>query len=306
VRSLDTPHSRQFLSCDACCRAEEASRIHPHLPSADHNGPDLSVAATSAIDVSRNALAPACFNVLGVRVDAVQIPDVMARMERWIGEKRGSRMIAVTGMHGVTEAQHQPQLKQVLNSADLVVPDGMPLVWLGRLRGFGLRRRVYGPELMREFCRAAAAKRYRQFFYGGAPGVAEELGERLRREFPGLIVAGTFSPPFRELTGEECEDVARMIRAAAPDVIWVGLSTPRQERWMAEFRARLNGPVMVGVGAAFDLNTGRVRQAPAWMREHGLEWLWRLLMEPRRLWRRYLVLGPEFVWRVGLELLGRG
>jgi N-acetylglucosaminyldiphosphoundecaprenol N-acetyl-beta-D-mannosaminyltransferase len=266
----------------------------------------MSVAATSALDASRDALAPEAFNVLGVRVDAVQIPDVMARMERWIGERRGSRFIAVTGMHGVTEAQHHPQLKQILNSADLVVPDGMPLVWLGRLRGFPLRRRVYGPELMLEFCRATAAKGYRHFFYGGAPGVAEELAKRVRREFPGLIVAGTFSPPFRELTGEESEDVAGMIRAATPDVIWVGLSTPRQERWMAEFRARLTGPVMVGVGAAFDLNTGRVRQAPGWMREHGLEWLWRLLMEPRRLWRRYLVLGPEFVWRVGLEFLGLG
>jgi len=244
------------------------------------------------------------FKVLGVRVDAVQIPDVIAQMERWIGERRGSHYIAVTGMHGVTEAQHDAALKEVLNSADLVVPDGMPLVWLGRWRGFGLKRRVYGPELMLEFCRATASKGYRHFFYGGAPGVAGELAGRLRRQFPSLQVVGTYSPPFRPVTPEEDAQVAHMICEARPDVLWVGLSTPKQERWMSEHRDRLDAPVMVGAGAAFDLNTGRVKQAPRWMREHGLEWFWRLLAEPRRLWRRYLIGGAEFVWLVALELLG--
>ena len=244
------------------------------------------------------------FKVLGVRVDAVEIPDVVAQMERWIGERRGSHYIAVTGMHGVREAQHDPALKEVLNSADLVVPDGMPLVWLGRWRGYALRRRVYGPELMLEFCRATASKGYRHFFYGGAPSVADELASRLARQFPGLQAVGTYAPPFRPLTPDEDAQVARMIRGAKPDVLWVGLSTPKQERWMHEHRDKLDAPVMVGVGAAFDLNTGRVKQAPAWMREHGLEWFWRLLMEPRRLWRRYLIGGAEFVWLVALELLG--
>jgi len=234
----------------------------------------------------------------------VQIPDVVAQMERWIGERRGSHYIAVTGMHGVTEAQHDAALKEVLNSADLVVPDGMPLVWLGRWRGFGLKRRVYGPELMLEFCRATASKGYRHFFYGGAPGVAGELAGRLRRQFPSLQVVGTYSPPFRPVTPEEDAQVAHMICEARPDVLWVGLSTPKQERWMSEHRDRLDAPVMVGAGAAFDLNTGRVKQAPRWMREHGLEWFWRLLAEPRRLWRRYLIGGAEFVWLVALELLG--
>ena len=234
----------------------------------------------------------------------MQIPDVVAQMERWIGERRGSHYIAVTGMHGVTEAQHDAALKEVLNSADLVVPDGMPLVWLGRWRGFGLKRRVYGPELMLEFCRATASKGYRHFFYGGAPGVAGELAGRLRRQFPSLQVVGTYSPPFRPVTPEEDAQVAHMICEARPDVLWVGLSTPKQERWMSEHRDRLDAPVMVGAGAAFDLNTGRVKQAPRWMREHGLEWFWRLLAEPRRLWRRYLIGGAEFVWLVALELLG--
>ncbi len=244
------------------------------------------------------------FNVLGVRVHAIQIPDVVMRIEEWIEARRNSRYIAVTGMHGITEAQHDHSLKEVLNAADLVVPDGMPLIWLGRARGFRLKRRVYGPELMLTFCERTQGRDYRHFFYGGAPGVAEELAARLCRDFPNLKVAGCYSPPFRSLTAAEENEIAGIIGQSAPDVLWVGLSTPKQERWMHDHRKKLPVPVMVGVGAAFDLNTGRVKQAPGWMREHGFEWFWRLVQEPRRLWRRYLVRGPEFLWYVTLELLG--
>jgi len=247
--------------------------------------------------------APSSFKVLGVRVDAVQIPEVIARMEAWIRARNRPHTIAVTGMHGVTEAKRDPALRQVINAASLVVPDGMPLVWLGRLYGHRLKRRVYGPELMLAFCRQTQAKGYRHFFYGGAPGVAELLAAKLAKRFPRLIVAGTYSPPFWPLTAKEEVEVIGTVRAAAPDVLWVGMSTPKQERWMQQFREALGVPVMVGAGAAFDLNTGRVSQAPMWMREHGLEWLFRLLAEPRRLWRRYLLRGPEFVWNVALELL---
>lgn len=226
----------------------------------------------------------------------------MAQMEEWIRDQRGSHFIAVTGMHGVSEACRDPELRHILNSADLLVPDGMPLVWLGRLRGFALRRRVYGPELMETFCRETG-RRYRHFLYGGMPGVPETLAAALKGRY-GVRVVGTYSPPFRPLTQEEAEQVAGVIHKAAPDVLWAGLSTPKQERWMFEHRNTLPVPVMVGVGAAFDFNTGRVRQAPSWMREHGLEWLFRLSQEPRRLWRRYLVLGPQFVWNVLLELFG--
>ena len=248
--------------------------------------------------------AQTSFRILGVRVDAVQIPDVVTRMEQWIAARDGCRFVAVTGMHGVTEAQHDAALKSILNAADLVVPDGMPLVWLGRMRGHALRRRVYGPELMLTFCEHSACRGYRHFFYGGAPGVAEQLAENLARRFSGLRVAGTYSPPFRALTAEEEVEVLQRIRAAAPDVLWVGLSTPKQEEWMHAFRPRFCVPVLVGVGAAFDVNSGRHRQAPRWMREHGLEWLFRLLQEPRRLWRRYLLRGSEFLFLVALELLG--
>jgi N-acetylglucosaminyldiphosphoundecaprenol N-acetyl-beta-D-mannosaminyltransferase len=242
--------------------------------------------------------------ILGVRVDAVQIPDVIAQMEEWIRERNTCRYIAVTGMHGVTEAQHDARFKTILNSAALVVPDGMPLVWLSRLRGRGLKRRVYGPELMLRFCEETVRRGYRHFLYGGAAGVPEKLAETLASRFPGVEVAGTYSPPFRPLTEEEDAQIVASIRQAAPDVLWVGLSTPKQERWMHEHRERLNVPVLVGVGAAFDINSGRIRQAPRWMREHGLEWLFRLLQEPRRLWRRYLLGGSQFLFYVGLELLG--
>jgi N-acetylglucosaminyldiphosphoundecaprenol N-acetyl-beta-D-mannosaminyltransferase len=222
-------------------------------------------------------------------------------MERWISERKGCHYIAVTGMHGVMEAQHDPFFKRILNSADLVVPDGMPLVWLGRHHGHKLQRRVYGPELMERFSCATGSK-YRHFFYGGAPGVPALLADILTKK-SGINVVGNYSPPFRTVSQEEDEEILEYIHAAKPDVLWVGLSTPKQERWMYEHRPRLQVPVVVGVGAAFDLNSGRIRQAPSWMREHGLEWSFRLLQEPRRLWRRYLVYGSEFVWNVTSELL---
>lgn len=257
-----------------------------------------------APEITTQAEAWPSFKVLGVRVHAVQISDVVGQINDWIENRNGSHYIAVTGMHGVTEAQHDEGLRRVLNSADLVVPDGMPLVWLGRLRRYRLKRRVYGPELMLTFCEQTKEKAYRHFFYGGAPGVAQELSDRLLQNYPSLNVVGCYSPPFRPLTEQEEAEIAGVIRRAAPDVLWVGLSTPKQERWMYEHREKLAVPAMVGVGAAFDLNTGRVKQAPFWMREHGLEWLWRLVQEPRRLWRRYLVRGPEFILYIALEFLG--
>jgi N-acetylglucosaminyldiphosphoundecaprenol N-acetyl-beta-D-mannosaminyltransferase len=244
------------------------------------------------------------FRVLGVQVNAVQIPDAISHMERWIAERRSSQYVAVTGMHGVAEARRDARFRAVLNAAGLVVPDGMPLVWLGRLRGQRLRRRVYGPELMLEFCGATAPRGLRHFFYGGAPGVADALADTMATRFPGLVVAGTYSPPFRPLTDDEDNEVVAYINASHADILWVGLSTPKQERWMHDHRTRLNVPVLVGVGAAFDLHTGRLKQAPAWMRENGGEWCYRLVQEPRRLWRRYVLLGSLFVWNVTLELLG--
>jgi N-acetylglucosaminyldiphosphoundecaprenol N-acetyl-beta-D-mannosaminyltransferase len=242
------------------------------------------------------------FRVLGVRINAVQIPEVISLMETWIRERAASRYIAVTGMHGVMEARQSDCFKRVLARADLVVPDGMPLVWLGRWNNFDLRRRVYGPELMEEFCRTTGS-RYRHFFYGGAAGVARCLADVLQQRY-GVRVAGAYCPPFRPLEQNEEKEILAALRAAEADVLWVGLSTPKQEAWMSEYKHRVGVPVMVGVGAAFDFIAGMTRQAPAWMREHGLEWSFRLLSEPRRLWRRYLVQGSTFVWNVALEIAG--
>jgi N-acetylglucosaminyldiphosphoundecaprenol N-acetyl-beta-D-mannosaminyltransferase len=243
------------------------------------------------------------FRVLGVRVDVVQIADTIRILESWIKDRGPARYVAVTGMHGVSEAQRDPAFKNALGTADLVVSDGMPLVWLGRVRGFsGMKRRVYGPELMETFCRQTGGK-YRHFFYGGAAGVADMLA-KVEQERYGIQVAGTYCPPFRRLTPDEETEVQAIIEEAAPDVLWIGLSTPKQETWMYEHREKISVPVMLGVGAAFDLNTGRLKQAPSWMRENGMEWLFRLLAEPGRLWRRYLINGSGFVRDVCLEFLG--
>lgn len=236
-------------------------------------------------------------------MDAAQIADVVDQMKEWIRERKACHSIAATGMHGIVEAQHDSSFKEILNAADLIVPDGMPLVWLGRRHGYDLPRRVYGPDLMLAFCEETQAQRYRHFFYGGEPGVAERLADSLKRRFPGMQIAATFSPPFRPLTKEEDEEIVARISRTAPDVLWVGLGAPKQERWMHEHKDRLGVPVMVGVGAAFDMLSGRRRQAPRWMREHGLEWLFRLLQEPRRLWRRYLICGSQFVAYLVLESL---
>jgi len=202
------------------------------------------------------------------------------------------------------ESQRDEELRRIHNRAGLVTPDGMPLVWLSRLQSFHHVERVYGPDLMLALCERSVAKGYRHFFYGGAEGVPEQLASVLQKRFPGLQVAGTFSPPFRPLTADEDDRIVQMINAAAPDIVWVGLSTPKQERWMAGHRERLTAPVLIGVGAAFDFLTGRKPQAPRWMQRAGLEWLFRLLTEPRRLWRRYLINNPLFVALVVLQALG--
>lgn len=251
-----------------------------------------------------NGGTPGSFEVLAISLAAVQISEAIEQLESWIALRDWCHFVAVTGMHGVIEAQNDPAFKNVLNSADLVVPDGMPLVWLARLHGHQLKRRVYGPELMLSFCEQTTGKGYRHFFYGATSSVCELLVQKMRSRFPAIQVVGTHSPPFRPLTPEEDQKVISQINETKADILWVGLSTPKQELWMYAHRRRLNVPVLVGVGAAFDINAGVKRQAPRWMREHGLEWFFRLLQEPRRLWYRYLVYGSQFIFYVSLELLG--
>ena len=246
------------------------------------------------------------FRVLGVPVDAVQMPAVIQRMELWILQKGPCHYIAVTNVHGVTEAQHNRGFRHALDSANMVIPDGMPLVWIGRRNGFEMPKRVCGPDLFEAFCRETHTKGYTHFLYGGAPGVPEVLSEVLKRRFSGVRVVGAYSPPFRALTQEEDEKVVEMINHSNADVLWVGLGCPKQELWMFQHRRRLNTRVVVGVGAGFDFLCGGLRRAPRIMGDHGLEWLYRLWKDPRRLWCRYLVCNSSFAYYCFREMLSRG
>jgi N-acetylglucosaminyldiphosphoundecaprenol N-acetyl-beta-D-mannosaminyltransferase len=240
------------------------------------------------------------YNVLGVPVHCVQMSDVIAEMESWINCREQTHYVAITGMHGVSESRKDPHFREILKSASLVVPDGMPLVWLARWHGHPISRRVCGSDLMEAFCKQTGS-RYRHFFYGGATGVADDLAENLRERYS-ISVAGTYTPPFRPLTDEEEKEVIARVQEATPDILWIGLSTPKQERWMYDHRDKFLVPVMLGVGAAFDFNSGKLERAPAWMGDTGLEWLFRLLVEPKRLWKRYLVTIPSAIWSVSLEM----
>jgi N-acetylglucosaminyldiphosphoundecaprenol N-acetyl-beta-D-mannosaminyltransferase len=242
-------------------------------------------------------------NILGVGISAIDMAGALAIIEGWI-TRREQQYVCVASVHGVMECQRDSALRAVFNGSGLTTPDGMPLVWLSRLRGFRHVRRVYGPDLMLALCGRSVAAGYRHYLYGGGPGVADTLAGRLRRRFPGLRIVGTYAPPFRPLSACEDAGVCRAINRATPDIVWVGLSTPKQERWAAAHVGRLTAPVLIGVGAAFDLHAGRKKQAPRWMQRGGLEWLFRLVQEPRRLWRRYLVNNPRFVASILLQMAG--
>jgi N-acetylglucosaminyldiphosphoundecaprenol N-acetyl-beta-D-mannosaminyltransferase len=252
---------------------------------------------------SKSEVAPERVNVLGVGVSAITMAHAVNIIEDWIAAA-DHQYVCVTGVHGVMESQDDPNLRDIHNRAGLVTPDGMPLVWLSRLKGYRHVERVYGPDLMLACCAASVSNGHRHFFYGGAPGVPERLAAGLQDRFPGLIVAGTWSPPFGEPTLVEERATIERINSADPDIVWVGLSTPKQERWMATHVGRLSAPVLIGVGAAFDFHAGLKRQAPRWMQRSGLEWLFRLGTEPRRLWRRYSRNNPRFLWRILLQLSG--
>jgi N-acetylglucosaminyldiphosphoundecaprenol N-acetyl-beta-D-mannosaminyltransferase len=242
-------------------------------------------------------------NVLGVGVSAIHLAQAVELILR--GVRNGEHgYITVTGVHGVMEAQADPEFRSILNRAWMTTPDGMPMTWVGRCQGHRAMDRVYGPDLMRDIFKSTQDGSVRHFFYGGAPGVAELLKRSMEARFPGVVVCGTFTPPFRALTAAEEEELEGIIRDARPHLIWVGLSTPKQERFMAAHEGRFSANFMLGVGAAFDMHSGRTKQAPLWMQRSGLEWFFRLCQEPRRLARRYLVNNPRFVARICTQALG--
>jgi N-acetylglucosaminyldiphosphoundecaprenol N-acetyl-beta-D-mannosaminyltransferase len=233
-------------------------------------------------------------DVLGVGISAIDMRTAVDEIGGWI--ERGVRSyVCVTGVHGVMESQRDETLRRIHNDSGLTTPDGMPMVWAGRWAGARWMERVYGPDLMLAVCERAVQHGWKSFFYGGKPGVADQLASELRKRFPELPVVGTYSPPFRPMTPAEDTEIVDLINGANADIVWVGLSTPKQEHWMADHRTALTAPVLVGVGGAFDIHAGAVPQAPRWIQRSGLEWAFRLAVEPRRLWRRYLGNNPRFV-----------
>ncbi len=248
-------------------------------------------------------IAPERVNVLGVGLSAINLDLAMEQVADAL-ERKTKGYVCVTGVHGVIEAQQDEAFRGILNRSFLNTPDGMPMVWMGKLNGFRQMDRVYGPDLMLLICEFARSKGYSHFFYGGGDGVAELLRQRMEAKFPGIKIAGTYTPPFRPLTPAEEDGMIRLLNDKKPDIIWVGLSTPKQEKFMARYRDRLDATLMFGVGAAFDFHAGKVRQAPRWVQRSGLEWLFRLCCEPRRLWRRYLRNNPLFIWGVFRQWTG--
>jgi N-acetylglucosaminyldiphosphoundecaprenol N-acetyl-beta-D-mannosaminyltransferase len=246
--------------------------------------------------------------VLGVPISLVDLSTAATRLVDWTKENDREHLIFARDVASLVLAANESALLELHKRANLVVPDGTPLVWVSRLRGLGAHiGRVPGADLVDEVCKRSLSLGLSHFFYGGKPDVAKKMADALSRRYPGLRVAGVWSPPMREIGPDFdpvriCPEELRLIRDSNADFVWVGLSSPKQEYWIAKAAPLVRRGVFVGVGAAFDFHAGAVRRAPPWMRDNGLEWLHRLFSEPGRLWRRYLVLAPIFVLRATLEL----
>lgn len=250
-----------------------------------------------------NIATDGCVSILGVKVHATSMDRAISRIESLVasGDKN---YVCVTGVHGVMESQVDPNLKRIINHAALNIPDGRPTVWVGWLRGFLQMRQVTGPDMMLKIFSRSAARGYTHFFYGGNTGVAEELKKELTETFPGVKVVGTYTPPFRALNADEEAELIRTIGELKPDFFWVGLSTPKQEKFMDEYLPKLDTKLMLSVGAAFDIHTGRIKDAPYWMKVAGVQWCHRMYQDPSRLWKRYCINNPKFLYHLMLEFLG--
>jgi N-acetylglucosaminyldiphosphoundecaprenol N-acetyl-beta-D-mannosaminyltransferase len=236
-------------------------------------------------------------DVLGVGISAITPADALDEIARWIHDGE-QHYVCVTGMHGVMEAQGDPELTRIHNDSGLTTPDGMPMVWASRYAGAKHVERVYGPDLMLAVCERAARDGWGCYLYGATDEVLDALRANLNDRFPALKIVGAYSPPFRPMTPEEDAAAVQAINDSGAQIVWVGLSTPKQERWMDAHVGKLHAPALVGVGAAFDMHAGNLRQAPRWMQRSGLEWFFRLVSEPRRLWRRYVINIPKFLFAI--------
>ena len=242
-------------------------------------------------------------NVLGVGISVVNMTIALNEIQGWI--KNGTRKyVCIRDSHGLILCQNDNLLRRIHNSADMVTPDGMPLVWLLKIAGFGYAGRVYGPDLMGSLLKLSCEYKYKHFFYGSTDEVLNRLRQSIERRLPGAAIVGSFAPPFRKLEPDETERVVRVINESGANIVWVGLGTPKQELWMAEQRGSLRAEVLIGVGAAFDFYSGVKPQAPKLIQRSGFEWLYRLATEPRRLWRRYLKTVPLFMALIICQKLG--
>lgn len=232
--------------------------------------------------------------LFGQKFVSTNLQSIIKLFNDYIGEKR-PHMVCICNVHTTMMVYENKDSHQYIKKASISTMDGQPLVWLSRLLGFKESERVAGPDLMQEICSLSPEKGYRHFFYGGAEGIPEGLKTIFEETYPGINIVGTFSPPFRPLTHEEDEKVVKLINDSKPDFLWVSLGAPKQEQWIADHLDRIHAPVQVGVGAAFDFFTGNVLRAPVWMQRAGLEWLFRLLKEPRRLWKRYFIYNTMFL-----------
>ena len=251
-------------------------------------------------ELATNSLPRA--DVLGVGVHAINLAQAVEQSERLLASG-GKGYVCLTGVHGVMEAQDDPEFRAVLNHAYLCVPDGMPTVWVGRWQGHRSMERVYGPDYMMAMCERSPMRGYRHFLCGGGPGVAARLKARLETQVRGLQIVGTYTPPFGPLTSQQESELINLVEQTHPDIFWVGLSTPKQERFMARYLDKLDVKLMAGVGAAFDLHAGLRKDAPAWMKRAGLQWVYRMAQEPRRLGPRYLNANPRFLLRLGRQVV---
>jgi N-acetylglucosaminyldiphosphoundecaprenol N-acetyl-beta-D-mannosaminyltransferase len=240
--------------------------------------------------------------IIGVNIDETSYLLAAQQVIAWSGANE-SRIVCAANVHMLMEAYDSPRYRKILNSADLVTPDGMPLVWVMRLKGQRDQQRVYGPTLMLHVLEAAACEHVPVGFYGSSPEVLQALNVKIQSQFSNLQIVYSFSPPFREMSEEDDKKIIENINTSGARVLFVGLGCPKQEKWMAEHRGKVN-VVMLGVGAAFDFHAGVKSQAPAWMQKIGLEWFYRLVTEPRRLWWRYFYYNPRYVVLAVLDLLG--
>ena len=246
---------------------------------------------------ARSDAAVVWANLLGTPVSSVDMNTAITLIDEWIDADQRV-YVCICTVHTLMEARRSREMRDAVAGASMNTPDGMPLVWLLRRRGHRRTAQVCGPELLPTYVSTSRARSRRHFFYGGGEGVAEELASQLRARFPGAEVVGAVAPPFGSVEELCTQAAADEINATDPDVIWIGLSTPKQDLWMARMRPRLTAPVLIGVGAAFDFNAGTLKRSPRWMSNLGFEWLYRLYREPRRLWRRYLVNNSAFLWAV--------